>query len=248
MVRSVKALFRSSSAPAVAVFVAAALAGTAQAATLAIGPIEQVNLKNSTIVVLGQTYQISPAAVLKSQSGTPVTLSSLTPNTLVQINGSESASGQSAVSNVTSLPQMDVPGATRLLVTGVVSSETSTGQVKVGNLIVDVTATMTSDTQNFAVGGLVQITGTQPNPSGLFLAQSVVPVSRVNAAGIEGGGAATTMGIEGGGASIKAAGIEGGGRASTALGIEGGGAATTMGIEGGGASIKAAGIEGGGRK
>ena len=248
MVRTVKALFRGSSVPAVAVFVAAAFAGTAQAATLAIGPIEQVNLKNSTIVVLGQTYSVGSAAVLKSQTGSPVTLSSLAPNTLVRIDGSEAASGQSAVSSVTSLPQMDVPGATQLLVTGVVSSQMPTGQVKVGNLIVDVTATMTSDTQKYRVGGLVQITGTQPNPGGLFLAQNIVSVLRVNSAGIEGGGAATTMGIEGGGASIKAAGIEGGGRASTAFGIEGGGAATTMGIEGGGASIKAAGIEGGGRK
>ena len=270
MVRSVKALFRGSSAPAVAVFVAAALGGAAQAATLAVGPIEQVNLKNSTVVVLGQTYQVGAAAVLKSQAGAAVTLGSLAPNTIVKINGSEAAGGQSTVSSITSLPEMDVPGATRLLVTGVVKSVSSIGQVKIGGLIVDVTATLTSDAQNFTVGGLVQISGTQPNPGCLFLAQNVVSLSSLNSLGIEGGGAATTMGIEGGGAattmgiegggaattmgiegggvSIKAAGIEGGGKAATALGIEGGGAATTTGIEGGGVSIKAAGIEGGGRK
>ena len=238
MVRSVKALFRGSSAPAVAVFVAAALAGTAQAATLAIGPIEQVNLKNSTIVVLGQTYQVGPAAVIKSQTGAPAAINSLTLNTLVQIDGTETSSGQSTVRSVTSLPQMDVPGATQLLVTGVVSSETSTGQVKVGNLFVDVTATMTSDAQKFAVGGLVQVSGTQPNPGGLFLAQNVVSIKSAQALGVEGGGkSAVALGVEGGGAGVKAMGVEGGG-ASPAL----------LGVEGGGASVKAMGVEGGGVK
>ncbi len=248
MVRSVKALFRGSSAPAVAVFVAAALAGTAQAATLAIGPVELVNLKNSTVVVLGQTYQVGAAAVLKSPGGSAVTLDSLAPNTVVEITGSETASGQSTVSSITSLPEMDVPGATQLLVTGVVTSASSTGQVKIGGLIVDVTATLTSDAQNFAIGGLVQIRGTQPNPGGLFLAQNVVSLSNLNSAGIEGGGAAATMGIEGGGKAATALGIEGGGLSVKAAGIEGGGAATTMGIEGGGKATTALGIEGGGRK
>ena len=250
MVRSVKALFRGSSVPAVAVFVAAALAGTAQAATLAIGPIEQVNLKDSTIVVLGQTYQVGPTAIVKSQAGSPVALSSLATNTLVEINGSEAATGQSAVSSVISLPQMDVPGATQLLITGVVSSETPTGQVKVGNLVVDVTATLTSDTQRFTVGGLAQITGTQPSAGGLFLAQNIVSIKASQTLGVEGGGKSTVaLGVEGGGASVKAMGVEGGGTSSALLGVEGGGKSTVaLGVEGGGASVKAMGVEGGGLK
>jgi hypothetical protein len=212
MVRSVKALFRGSSAPAVAVFVAAALAGTAQAATLAIGPIEQVNLKNSTIVVLGQTYQVSATAVLRTLAGAPTTLSTLAPNTLVEINGTETASGQSAVSSVTSLPQMDVSGATQLLVTGIVSSETSTGQVKIGNLVVDVTATLTSDAQRFPIGGLVQIVGTQPNPGGLFLAQNVTAKAALGVAG-SGLNSSTELGVAGSGGSAKAAlGVAGSGK------------------------------------
>ena len=225
MVRSVRALFRGLSVPAVAVFVAAVLGGTAQAGTLAIGPIEQINVKNSTIVVLGQTYQVGPAATIKSQSGAPVALSGLTPNTLVEINGSETAGGQTAVLGVMSLPQMDVPGATQLLVTGVVSSETSTGQIKIGNLVVDVTATLTSDAQQFAVGGLVQVSGTQPNPAGIFLAQSVVTVNSSQALGVEGSGrSSTAMGVEGSGlSSTTALGVEGSGKAQIALGVEGSG-------------------------
>ena len=201
MARSVKALSRGLPAPAVALFVAAALAGTAQAATLAVGPIEQVNLKNSTIVVLGQTYQIGSAAVIKNPTGAPIAFSSLAPNVVVKINGSETPSGQSTVSSVTSLPELDVPGATRLLVTGVVSSENSTGQVKIGNLVVDVTATLTSDAQTFTVGGLVQITGTQPNPGGIFLAQNIVSGSAANTLGVAGSGlsATTALGVAGSG-------------------------------------------------
>ena len=244
MARSVKALSLGSSLPAVAVFVAAALAGTAQAATLAIGPIEQINLKNSTIVVLGQAYQVGPAAALRSQANAPISLSSLATNTLVEINGRETGNGQSVVSSVMSLPQMDVPGATQLLVTGVVSSETSTGEVKIGNLVVDVTATLTSDSQKFTVGGLVQVTGTQPNPNGLFLAQNIISINASKTMGVEGGGA-SAMGVEGGGASLKAMGVEGGGASLKAMGVEGGGA-SAMGVEGGGASVKAMGVEGGG--
>ncbi|MBW8078125.1 MAG: hypothetical protein GJU76_08640, partial [Gallionella sp.] len=216
MVRSVRALFRGSSVPAVAVFVAAVLGGTAQAGTLAIGPIEQLDVKNSTIVVLGQTYQIGATATIKSQSGAPVALSGLTPNTLVEINGSETAGGQAAVLGVTSLPQMDVPGATQLLITGVVSSETSTGQIKIGNLVVDVTATLTSDAQRFAVGGLVQVSGTQPNPAGIFLAQNVVTINSAQALGVEGSGKAQiALGVEGSGRNSTAMGVEGSGRNST---------------------------------
>jgi hypothetical protein len=254
MVRSVKALFRGSSAPAVAAFVATALAGTAQAATLAIGPIEQVNLKNSTIVVLGQTYQVGPEAVLKTQAGTPTTLNTLAPNTLVEIDGTESARGQSAVSRVTSLPEMDVPGATQLLVTGVVASETATGQIKVGNLVVDVTATLTSDAQKFAVGGLVQVAGTQPNPGGMFLAQNVTSIGNLQAPGVQGTSLSTTtaLGVEGTGhSSTTALGVEGTGHSSvTALGVEGTGhsSTTALGVEGTGLSATTAlGVEGTGK-
>jgi hypothetical protein len=240
MVRSVKALFRGSSAPAVAVFVAAALAGTAQAATLAIGPIEQVNVKNSTVVVLGQTYKVSPAAVLKNQAGRPFTLSSLAPYTLVEVDGSESASGAPSVSSITRLRETDVPGATQLLVTGFTSSESATGQVKIGSLVVDVTSTLTSGSQAFKAGGLVQVTGTQPNPGGIFLAQNIISVKSSQALGIAGSGLSSkaSLGIAGSGLSSSASlGIAGSGLSSSAsLGIAGSGLSSkaSLGIAGSG--------------
>ena len=262
MVRSKQASPRALAISTVAAFVAAALVGKAQAGTLAVGPVEQVNLKSSTLVVLGQTYHLNSSVVLKNQSGAPISLTSLTPDTLVSIEGAETATGQATVKDVTSLSELNVPGATHLQVTSVVSSETPTGSIKVGNLTVDINSTLTSDTQNFSVGSLVEITGTQPNPGGIFLAQSIVPVNSVPAGsassfGIQGGGS-SSFGIQGGGhSSVKTLGIQGGGASSfgiqggghssvKTLGIQGGGA-SSFGIQGGGhSSVKTLGIQGGG--
>ena len=194
MARSEQARIRGISVSAVAVFVAAALVGKAQAATLTVGPVEQVNLKTSTLVVLGQTYHINPSTSLRNQAGAVISLNSLTSDTLVSIDGTESAAGSVIVQGVTTLPQLDVPGATQLSVTGVVSKVMPTGQIKIGNLTVDINATLTSDSRNVATGELVEITGTQPTGGGLFLAESIVSLNN-----IKGGGLAVKQGIKGGG-------------------------------------------------
>ena len=241
MAQSKQTRARGLSYSAISAFVAAAVIGTAQAATLAVGPVEQLNLKTSTIVVLGQTYHVDPSALIKNEAGVAMSLGSLAPNTLVSIKGTETPAGQATVESVTRLSQLDVPGATPLLVTGVVSAESPTGQIKVGNLTVDINATLTSDTQKYEVGSLVEITGTQPNPGGLFLAQNIAAVAGVDgggsalALGVDGGGHASTFGVDGGGhsASIKL-GVDGGGSATTTLGVDGGGHASTFGVDGGG--------------
>ena len=245
MARSAKSLLRTSTVPAIAAFVASALVGTAQASTLTVGPIEHVNLRASTVTVLGQTYKIAGSTAVKNSAGAPLDLASLAPDTMVSIDGSESASGSAIVSSLTSFPQLDVPGATRLFVSGVVTSENATGQIKVGNLTVDINSTLASGSQGFAVGSFVQISGTQPNPGGLFLAQSVRTSNGIIGGGASSngiiGGGASSNGIIGGGASSN--GIIGGGASSN--GIIGGGASSN-GIIGGGASSN--GIIGGGAK
>ena len=214
----------------------AAFAANTTGVPLAVGPVEHVNLKSSTIVVLGQTYSISPAALSKSH-GSAAGLSALTAGTLVIVSGTESASGKAKVQSLKVIPQLDVPGATQLLITGVVTGVSDVGQIRIGKLNVDINATLTSDKQPVAVGELVQVAGTQPTGDGLFLAQSV-------ATGIQGTGATTgiqgtgaTIGIQGTGASI---GIQGTGATT---GIQGTG--TSIGIQGTGATI---GIQGTGAK
>ena len=224
MARSAKTLFHGRTVAAVAAFVASALAGTTQAATLAVGPVEQINARAETLVVLGQTYHVGSSVAIKSAAGTRVPLVSLQSGELVVVDGTESPSGQAAVSGVTSLPQLDVPGATQLLVTGVVSSESPTGQIKVGNLVVDINATLTSDVQNFAVGSLVKVAGTQPNPGGVFLAQTIAPSStQASSNGIAGTGLSSN-GIAGTGLSsngIAGTGLSSNGIAGTGLSNKG---------------------------
>jgi len=238
MPRSKQFLKRGLSVSAVAAFVGVAVAGTTYAATLAVGPIEQVNLKASTLVVLGQTYHIDAATAIKNRAGAAVALSALAPNTLVAIDGTETASGQTAVKSVVSRPEIDVPGATSLLVTGVVSAESPTGQIKIGRLTVDIVSTLTSDTPKFQVGNLVEVTGTQPNLAGLFLAQSITPID----------------GLSGSGAAVINAGLSGSGAADARApigGLSGSGAADARapigGLSGSGAAVTNAGLSGSGK-
>ncbi|MFZ0500892.1 MAG: DUF5666 domain-containing protein, partial [Steroidobacteraceae bacterium] len=203
----------------------AGFSNATQAGALAIGPVQQVNAKSSTLVVLGQTYSLASSARI-SASGSAVTLRSLKPGTLVAVYGTESPHGAVDVLDVVALPQLNVPGATHLVVTGIVSAVSNVGTIRIGGLSVDINATLTSDTPTASVGDLVQLTGTQPTSGGLFLAQGIEGSGASK--GIEGSGAAS-LGIEGSGASK---GIEVSGASS--LGIDGSGA--SKGIEGSGAA------------
>jgi hypothetical protein len=205
----------------------AVLAGSAQAGILAIGPVEQVDLKSSTLVVLGQTYHLGSAAhITDKTTRSLVALGSITPGTLVVVDGAESASGGVRVHGVVQLPQLDVPGATQLFITGIVSATSNVGDIRIGNLRVDINSTLTNDSQPPAMGQLVQAVGTQPTLGGLFLAQSIARVGEIS-------GGASAQGIAGSGASVGIAG------SGASVGIAGSGAAT--GIAGSGASVGIAG-------
>ncbi|MBW4052653.1 MAG: hypothetical protein HIU85_14545, partial [Proteobacteria bacterium] len=218
MARSGQVLLSGVSA-CIGALLAANLSFGAQVTPLAFGPVEQINLRTSTIVVLGQAYHVSPSAALFSKAtGTRTALGSIAPGTLVLVDGTESAAGAANVQSIVSLRRLNVPGATQLLATGVVTAVNSAGQIRIGKLSVDINATLTSDSHGATVGELVQVVGTQPNPQGLFLA--------TNAVGIGGSGA--SVGIGGSGAKV---GIGGSG---AAVGIGGSGA--TVGIGGSGAS------------
>ena len=200
------AISRQCLARGISVCATALLAGTiglngrAQAASLTVGPIEQVNLKSSTIVVLGQSYRLgSSAHVIDGATHSAIALSSITRGMLVVVDGTESAAGRVKVQNVVRLSQLNVPGATRLLVTGLVSAGSNVGQLRVGSLRIDINATLTSDSQQPAVGHLIQAVGTQPTSGGLFLAQGIIGTG-ASTDGIIGTGASSD-GIIGTGAS-----------------------------------------------
>src|SRR5271163_2333393 len=103
---------------------------------LAVGAIEQVDLKSSSIVVLGQQFHLSASTLITSQAAYPaaVSLAALPQNALVWVDGEEKASGSTHVDALIVLPESNVPGASQLLLTGVVSSVSSDGQIRVGKL------------------------------------------------------------------------------------------------------------------
>ncbi|MGB6488107.1 MAG: DUF5666 domain-containing protein, partial [Steroidobacteraceae bacterium] len=212
--------------------IAVALLSSAQAGELAFGPVQQVNLKASTITVLGQTFHVGSTAVISSQAKhlSSITLNSISVGTLVSVSGVEASNGNALVQTVTTSSGLNTPGATRLFVAGVVSSVSSVGQVRIGNLTVDINQTLTSDDAIPAVGSFVALAGTQPVSNGLFVASSLVRSQGIGGTGASPGigGTGASPGIGGTGASL---GIGGTG---ASLGI--GGTGASLGIGGTGAS------------
>ena len=256
MARSGRFLGRSALLWSCAVATSAVAVGSAQAGQLAFGPVSQVNLKSSTIVVLGQTYHVRPSAIgTKTTSSGLGSLASISPGMLVSISGVETAKGAATVQGIARLPQLNVPGATQLFVTGVVSEVTATGRIRLGTLKVDVSATLTSDAAKVAVGQFVSVLGTQPNAGGIFVAQSVVRTDGVGGSGSSsaGVGGSGTLGVGGsgslgvGGSGSSSAGVGGSGTlgvgGSGSLGV-GGSGSSSAGVGGSGSST--AGVGGSG--
>ena len=160
---------RFASASAIAV---ALVGGGAQAGELAFGPVQKVDVKASTIVVLSHVFHVGDEARITSE-GKPIALSAISPGTLILVNGVEAAKGGAQVRSVMVSATADVPGATKLLIAGVVSSVSRVGSIQLGQLTVDVTQTLNSDGALPQVGSFVDVVGTQPVPNGLFVASSV---------------------------------------------------------------------------
>jgi hypothetical protein len=189
-----------------------------------IGPIEAVDAQAGTIVVLGQQVLSETATGLQVGD-------------LAEVFGALGPNG--IVASKISPAGPYVPGATPVLITGVVSAvNSSLGRATVGNVEIDYSPSLSSGfSAEILVGSTVQLGGLQPAALGLVLSGDVVILD-----GIIGGGI-SSQGIIGGG-KISSQGIIGGGRVST-QGIIGGGRVSTQGIIGGG-KLSTAGIIGGG--
>jgi len=231
------------------VFAAISFTNESFASPLAVGAVDRVDLKTSSVVVLGQQFQVGAGTLVTTEASypRPVSLADVPQNALVLVEGEEKTSGAVSVDAVIVLPESYVPGASQLLLTGVVSSVSSDGQIHVGNLKVDITPTLTSNSTPIAVGDLVEITGTQPATQGVLLAQSLVRAAGVGgtgnvALGVGGTGKVTTLGVGGTGKAV--AGV--GGTGNVALGVGGTGNVTTLGV-GGTGKFTALGVGGTGR-
>ena len=242
MAKSGRFLGRNALLWSCAVATTAVAVGSAQAGQLAFGPVSQVNLKSSTLVVLGQTYHVGPSALSTRTTSAGVgSLASIAPGMLVSISGVETAKGAATVQGIARLTQQNVPGATQLFVTGVVSHVTATGRIRVGNLTVDISATLTTDAAQVAVGEFVNVLGTQSSAGGVFVAQSLVRTDGVGGSGssLAGVGGSGTAGVGGSGTlGVGGSGTAGVGGSGT-LGVGGSGTAGvggsgTLGVGGSG--------------
>ena len=227
-----RGLVGAASASAIAV----ALIGGAQAGELAFGPVQQVNLKASTIVVLGQTFHIGSTAVVSSQAKYPApsTLNSISVGTLVWVNGIEAENGHPQVQSIITSADLNTPGATQLFITGVVTGVSSVGHVRLGNLTVDINQALSTDAVLPALGSFVSLVGTQPVSNGLFLANGLTRTQGVGdtgaTTGIGGTGASTGIGGTGAAIGIGGTGASKGiGGTGASKGIGGTGASTGIG-------------------
>jgi hypothetical protein len=114
------------------------------ASPLAVGAVDRVDLKTSSVVVLGQQFQVGAGTLVTTEASypRPVSLADVPQNALVWVEGEEKTSGAVSVDAVIVLPESYVPGASQLLLKGVVSSVSSDGQIRVGNLKVATTPTL----------------------------------------------------------------------------------------------------------
>ncbi|MBS0417483.1 MAG: hypothetical protein JSR66_07200, partial [Proteobacteria bacterium] len=154
------------------------------------GPVESINEKNGTTVVLGQKLSVRlPEGVVVGDS--------------VSIYGKLNDDGTFAISKLTS-SGVYVPGASHVLLTAVVQQvQKSVGRAKVGGVDVDLTSVIaTEGSPSVASGNVVQVSGTQPASRGVILADAIVGGGK-NANAIVGGGKNANA-IVGGGLSSNA--------------------------------------------
>ena len=143
--------------------------------TVVLGPVEQVNLGESSLTVLGQTFELTPAVAvtigakrLKASDALQV----VHPGTYISVVGTDSSSGRPIAKEILVSRRPYVPGANDVFISGLVTAyDTSTGQAKVGNLQVDVTSMFASNSSfAIAVGSRIEVFGRQAIAGGVVWA------------------------------------------------------------------------------
>jgi hypothetical protein len=183
---------------------------------LAIGTIESVDARTSSIVVLGQKYSVGSATLVSGTKSYSAGNAAqfLAPGTLVWVDGELAANGSAKVSSLTLLPEANIPGSTQVFVAGVVKAVDSTGKVKIGSLTIDTTPVIGTFDGTIAVGDSLEFLGVQPAANGIFVA-SVVADLRVQGVGGTGKSGVGGTGVAG----VGGTGIAGvGGTGTTGVG------------------------------
>jgi hypothetical protein len=222
---------------------AASFSSLIQAAPLAIGTVEQIDTRNSSIVVMGQKYAVGSVKLTAGSKSYPAMQGArlLSSNALVWIDGELKKDGSSKVASLTVLPELNVPGSTQLFVAGIVKSIDRTGKVKVGTLSIDTSPTIGSTNSSIKVGDTLEFLGVRPVANGALVASALAPL---RAQGVGGTGGPGLQGV-GGTGSPRVDGVGGTGGPSL-QGVGGTGAPSLQGVGGTGApSLQGVGGTGG---
>jgi len=138
------------------------------------GPVERISSDSTQMVVLGQTYLIDSQTVFVSKSkgfrgGAAARV--LSPGSFVAIESR--ADRRASTVTVSALPY--VSGATPVFVGGKADQLVpDRGVFSVGGLVIDASAISPEALEGLQDGSLVEVSGTQPLPQGVLLADSVV--------------------------------------------------------------------------
>ena len=185
-------------------------------ALLLVGPVEAVNAAKGFAVVLGQKITTAAAGDL-IVGDTVFVIGALKSDGSILVQGVQDAG-------------VYVPGATNVLLTGVVQRvDSAVGRVTISGVSVDLTSI--SAGQSLSNGSTVQIAGTQPVNGGLVLANGISGGAITDGGGISGGAVTMGGGISGG-AKTQGGGISGG-AVTMGGGISGGAVTMGGGISGG---------------
>jgi hypothetical protein len=223
------------------------ISSLSQASPLAIGTIEKIDPKNASVItVLGQKYSIASAKLVAGNKNLPAAqgVRFLVPGAVVWVDGELKADGSTQVASLTVLPDANVPGATQLFVSGVVSAIDLTGKAKIGDLIVDLTPTYGSGAESIRVGDVVEVIGIQPASNGALVAGTVTSKSGVGGTGRSGVGGTGKLVTEAGVGGTGRSGVGGTGKLVTEAGVGGTG---RSGVGGTGKLVTEAGVGGTGR-
>ena len=136
---------------------------------LLVGPIDAVDQLAGTVSALGRTFKASPdkVSVIANKIG-----SGGLP--MVAVLGAAKNDGTLAPKSMVLLNASYVPGATKVLLKGNVTSvDRASGKLSIGKQLVDYSSVLSSADVAISVGTIVTVVGTQPLSQGLILADAI---------------------------------------------------------------------------
>ena len=186
---------------ALAFAASASVANLSHASPLTVGTVEKFDSKSGSAVILGQTYSIGSAKLVAGSKSLPATqgLRLLASAAVVWVDGEFRNDGTVQVNSLTVLPETNVPGSTQLFVAGIIKAVDHIGRVKIGNLTVDITPTLSANAKPPRVGDAVEVLGVQPSGSGVFVASALAPLRSqgIGGTGLNGVGGTGLNGVGG---------------------------------------------------